>query len=798
MIISLKHITLLGFVLLISVLDAFTQPITGIVLDKKTQIPISFTNILAQGTTQRTTTNVEGKFSLEIKHYPASLKITALGYNDTIFRVTSSTHLKIELSLKETKKRRNLKGDVTAIAVIKKAIDYRNRNDPEANYPFTYKSYSKMTFGPTFSDSVHTSAHKSTNNERYYFISEAVTHRKFFPPDFNYERVVGNRFSGLLNPGFTMRGTDFQPFSFYKDYVKVLGLNFLSPLARKSYHNYIFELTDSYYDDRDTLYVIQFEPKPGSAFSGLKGILTINSNKYAIQKIQVSQANPYSQIKIDLEQESEYIDTLQWFPVKFKTHLVFQKKNYRPELGLVFIEATGETYIRDIKIAAKIYKEDFTDLGIVLSDKANTHTKSYWNKKRENPLTDIEKNTYAIVDSVGKVKNYDSKQLIAEGFPRGNVPIGPVSIEANKLIDYNNYEGIRLGLGVRTNDKLSRFFSVGAYGAYGFMDKAFKYGGDLQIDISRKKHIYAGVKYKNDVMVSGGNSFYKPGLFSLRTYSDIYTERMDKIDGIEAYFSFRFLRDFQNKLFYSSYNQSYNYNYSYKIGTGDTLIKTGETFKNVEVGISMRFGFRENYLNLLNQSVSLGTRFPYLWVKVAYSSPSIGSSFSYTKIDLKIEKSYRIKGLGKVGFMVMAGTTLGDAPASLLHYGRGMRSSDLGLYIESAFNTMRPNEFLSDQYATFHLNLNFGAIYKSKFSAPEVSLVGATGWGSLNNPEFHQGITFETMEKFYNEAGLLFDNIFAYKSIGLGAGVFYRMGAYAFDDASQNLATRITLFYRIE
>ena len=273
---------------------------------------------------------------------------------------------------------------------------------------------------------------------------------------------------------------------------------------------------------------------------------------------------------------------------------------------------------------------------------------------------------------------------------------------------------------------------------------------------------------------------------------------MDYQQGFEGYLTFRFLRDFQNKLFYSSYNQSYNYDYSYKIGSGDTLLKSGDTFKNVEVGLSMRFGLRENHLNLLNQTISLGTRFPYLWMRIVYSSPSIGSSFKYTKLDLKIEKSYRIKGIGKLGFMIMAGKTFGDAPATLLHYGRGMRSGDVGLYIENAFNTMLPNEFLSDQYGSIHLHLNVGALYKSKFSAPELSFVAATGWGNLNNPEFHQIIEFKTMEKFYNETGLLLDNIFVYKSAGIGAGVFYRMGEYAFNDATANLATRISLFYRLE
>ena len=775
----------------------FGQEITGTITNKTSNIPVAFASVLSQGTTQRTTTGRDGKFSLTVHHFPVSLKIVAIGYADTVFRVTSSTELNIKLSVQKGKKKKASSGGVTATAVIKKAIDFRGVNDPESNYPFTYKSYSKMVFGPAFLDSVNTTQTNGIKRERYHFMSETVTKRKFFPPDFSDERVVGNRFSGLMNPDFTIEAGEFQPFSFYKDYVKVLGINFLSPLARKSYRNYDFTLTDSYYQDRDTLYVIQFQPKNGSTFNGLKGIMTINSNKYAVQNIQVSQSNPYSQVSIELEQFSEYIDTLQWFPVKFKTHLVYSKKKKKLDLGIALIEATGVTYIRDIKIAAKIYKEDFKELGIILTDKANTHTKHYWEKQRETPADELELNTFKIVDSLGQVNNYDSKQLIAEGLPKGNVPIGPVSIELDKLIDYNNYEGVRLGLGIRTNDKVSKYFSVGGYGAYGFRDEKTKYGADLKLNISRKNHIYAGFKYKNDVIASGGNTFYKSGAFNLRTYSNIYVERMDLVTGFEAYFKFRALRDFQNKLFYSSYSQLYNYDYSFVNGA-DTLLTTREKFNKVEVGLSMRFGFREKYAQMLNQSVSMGTRFPYLWFRVAYSDPSIGSTFKYTKLDAKIEKTYRVKGIGKIGFMVMAGKTLGDAPSQMLHYGRGMRSSDAGLYIESAFNTMIPNEFLSDQYASVHLNVNFGKLYKSKFSAPEFSLVTALGWGSLENKENHQGITFNTMEKGFYESGLVLDNILAYKLLGVGAGAFYRYGDYAFDKTSENIAVRVSVFYVIQ
>ena len=55
------------------------------------------------------------------------------------------------------------------------------------------------------------------------------------------------------------------------------------------------------------------------------------------------------------------------------------------------------------------------------------------------------------------------------------LPIGPVSINLRKLFLANDYEGIRPGLALCTNDSLSRIFSVGGYIGYGTRDKEEKY-----------------------------------------------------------------------------------------------------------------------------------------------------------------------------------------------------------------------------------------------------------------------------------------------------------------------------------
>jgi hypothetical protein len=131
-----------------------------------------------------------------------------------------------------------------------------------------------------------------------------------------------------------------------------------------------------------------------------------------------------------------------------------------------------------------------------------------------------------------------------------------------------------------------------------------------------------------------------------------------------------------------------------------------------------------------------------------------------------------------------------------------MRVSGFNLYIENAFNTMAPNEFVSQTYASGFLHYNMGALYKVKNSATELSLVTGIGWGTLENPEYHQGLPFQTMEKGFFESGLLFDNVFVYNTlgigIGIGVGVFYRYGPYALPEVKDNFGFNMTVLYVIQ
>jgi hypothetical protein len=89
--------------------------------------------------------------------------------------------------------------------------------------------------------------------------------------------------------------------------------------------------------------------------------------------------------------------------------------------------------------------------------------------------------------------------------------IGYFDIDLQHILRVNDYEMIRAGLGMSTSNKLTRWMSIGGYGAYGFKDKAFKYGGHTRINFNYRQTNYLLAEMASDVVETGGTFFLNEG-----------------------------------------------------------------------------------------------------------------------------------------------------------------------------------------------------------------------------------------------------------------------------------------------
>ena len=132
---------------------------------------------------------------------------------------------------------------------------------------------------------------------------------------------------------------------------------------------------------------------------------------------------------------------------------------------------------------------------------------TYWEHNRMIPLTKSEESIKMMSDHIQSIPSFDFFVKMINIFLSGYFETGPVEIgPVGSIYSFNEIEGLRMGLGLRTTRKFSEHWQIGGSGAFGFGDKVWKYSGQLKYFWDRKLKNYITVRYKRD--------YYFPGEFA--------------------------------------------------------------------------------------------------------------------------------------------------------------------------------------------------------------------------------------------------------------------------------------------
>ena len=317
--------------------------------------------------------------------------------------------------------------------------------------------------------------------------------------------------SGFNSPLFATFAQEMQSFSFYETQVQISGQTFINPLAFGGTRRYLFILEDSTFVGQDTVYHIRFRPRKGKSFEGMKGILYINTNGYAIDKVIAEAAEPNDAFSVKIIQEYAFEQDKKWFPKKLSSELDFSNSSFVLGDSLsAEIKAISHTYIRSVEFSPEdLKKRQFDNTSVIVDENANQKAEEEWNGVREYELTEQEKNTYFVIDSVAKANNLSKFEYAFEVLSSGKIPLKYVNMPLNRLYSYNGFEKSRVGLGLETSSKVSKHFLIGGYFAYGTYDKEFKWGGNAEIFLTKRKDLRLLLDYQDDVLERGGRNYIR-------------------------------------------------------------------------------------------------------------------------------------------------------------------------------------------------------------------------------------------------------------------------------------------------
>jgi hypothetical protein len=791
----MRKIILIGFILRFFIVANAQVVVFGEVTDAKTRKPLAFVNIYEQGKNNGAYTDIDGKFKLTVASLPTVIQFSIIGYKKQVLTITESNRADIFIRLEPLEVELSevviLPGINPAEELIKKLLARRDTLNPNKLDAYTYTAYHKFLFTTAVDTTLPINSELYKNlkdslrindtmnrqinqflDKNHLFINESVTEKRFMKPDRNYELVIASKTSGMQLPIISTLITQLQSLSFYENTFSIFGTHYTNPISKAGLKSYWFEIADTTFSGSDTVIVINYRPRKNTKDESLlKGVLNVNLKHLALETGIAEPTNTDEGINLTIRQQYARMDSIHWFPVQLNTDI---SSNLLVINGKKLV-GEGRTYIKNIQINPKLKAGQFGAIEIDVDEHAVKDNEKILPQYRENPLSGKDSSTYRVLDSLGKSLKLDRRIMALEAILTGKLRIRFIDIDLNRIFTFNNYEGVRLGIGLSTNNQLVKWWLIGGHFGYGFKDKALKYGAFTEFIPHRKTDTRIRLEYKRDLTESGNQEIPLEAPFNLDNIARSYTlNTFDSIHLFESSIRFKPVQNLHLRLGFNHQIIDPTLPYRYLPDT-----TPNQQFRFTELQFTARWGIKEKYFPWGHLYLSMGTQYPILWFHIAQSIPAMGNTHIYTRMIAKIEENLDLKKAGKLRTILVGGIVLGDKPYNRMFNERGSFAT-FSIVARSAFETMRPNEFVSDKFISWFLNYNFGTMFKvGKVVRPEFSLVHNLGFGWMNEPLRHEGIAFKTMEKGFFEGGFVIDKILYFNGIGLGVGTFYRYGVYA-------------------
>ena len=761
-------------------------------------------------------TDLDGRFFLKNLSPDDTLRVSLLGFEPQRFPVANLREAFVTFVLTE----KPMQTDAVVITpgvnpahrLIRNAMANRQRNDPDNREQYSYTSYNKLKFYPEFDTVVQADAIAFFDSSMF-GIWESVTRKTFMQPDRSKEVVMASRVSGLKDRAIPFSPTSFQDLSFYKNWVTLLGQDYVSPIGNNALNKYSYQLYDTLIDGVDTVFSIAFRPK-NKRIMGLSGDLKLHSNRWAIHTITADLKLPSDMQFFEstrIEQVHTEVNDSTWFPVQMFTRIEFDEEEAGLEvedslqkdleaIGRLLLEVRSD--FRKIQLDTSFTRKDFDNITLDVLPEASERGDDFFQAYRTDSLTAKERNTYGTMDSVVEETGLLQKARFISRLSQGFIRLGPTEIDLYRLYMYNVREKHRFGLGLYTNEKVSRKMRLGGWFGWATGDREWKYGGSLKLYPFKNNFIRLHLNYQNTLYESGYNDlFLNPGQpiydkpdqqYPPRYF---YIRRLEYTEQYQADVIFPSIRNVHHRLRIQRDAINPWYNYAYK-GKSEYVL-TDFTFDT-------RIGFGEKYIRTDRGLFLRGTKFPVLTLRYTRGQSGVmGGNFSYDKFEATLYQKISIKGFGSIDYLLAGGEYIGELPLSRMHPFRSNGSSSL--FSEPfAMNAMPYNQFYANRFGSASVNFNIenkGWPHPKWNPDPIVRYGFAIGQlKAINESTDHtKDFDIDSPNLGYHEVGVevgnLIPSIDALSIIkpfnAFRVGAYYRFGPHAAAEPADNLVFKI-------
>lgn len=774
--------------------------VSGKVLDESQQA-LPFTTISFPDSTEGTMTDIDGNFYLESEQTYSKLKISFLGYKEKIIALENQTEKSLVINLmQETQqlndiviyKDKTSKKENPALRILRNIWKTRKRNGLKQVNQYQYQKYEKLEFDM---NSIDSSFIKNPIFKGMEFIFEqidtsSITGKNYLPIYLNEsiyeiygdntvskekEILKGNKNAGFgNNPAMIASIKElYADYNIYDNYLRFFSKNFTSPLSKRGINTYNYVLADSTFINDKWCYNIVYYPRRKNELT-FKGDFWVNDTTWAIKDINLSVAKKANMNWIRdlyIEQEFELVNDSIFLIKKdfFQSDFALSKKEGTK--GIYGKRTTMyDQYVFDQPKKKKFYNKRSYNF----DPKVYHQDDEFWQNVRHEGLNKDELKVYKLLDTLKTVKSFKRMHrfatvLASQYYELPNFDFGPVF----NTIGYNQIEGLRLRLGGRTYFSQNDRWRIQGFGAYGFKDKKFKYGISGKILLDPKSRLTAVVGYRKDLEQLGASLSNTANIEARNLASSALVPvgdntKLTRIELTGSSISVQPKENLQLTVSASWRNLKPGDRNYFKLDFIDPdtqELKTEITQTQISTNLTYTPGRKTSGYGV--EPVVIKARYPTLFLNYSRGIKGVlNSDFNFDKIQLYYKQPFDIGGLGRMTTSVEAGKTFGNIPLGLLSVIPGNQTY---FSVENTFPLLNFYEFVTDTYATAHLEHNFNGRILSKIPLLRKlklrEIIGLrAAWGNItqDNLDMSQtsGLVFQTPDKqLYYEYSLGIANI---------------------------------------
>lgn len=477
-------------------------------------------------------------------------------------------------------------------------------------------------------------------------------------------------------------------FDFYNNTLPFLSTSMLSPLAASGNTYYKYYLVDSTYVGQEKHYLLHFKTK-NPFYATFNGEMTIDSASYALRSIKVN---------IPPQNSINYLKEL-------TIRQSFTQSNQLQEEQI--------TLLMDFAIKAP-------------SDKDTTHIFPTLLLTRDMAITPSAKETSVIsqtdelilpaLDSLNNTPLFKTAKLVAYVLQTGCIPTHKY-VEIGKVhhvFKFSKFEGLRVGIPLRTTEELWKNVCLEAMVAYGMGDRAWKGFGQINIALPSERRHTMFLKYGDEYVYSDIDDFgeYMRENIIFNTQINLITRLMQGFPFNPEYYYNTMARRQEGRIHFTDDWNKHLETQSYlkvgKLGYGEP---TRDYFAQpslfyATVGASARVSFNERKVDTYFQRRHIYNNLPVIYLGAemgSYRLEHMPTYRMYGNVQLMLRHNVDLGIGGELDYLLQAGIVLGDVPYPFLHHFAGNQTHTFDF---QRFSLMNNYQYAADRYLALHAHWN--------------------------------------------------------------------------------------------